>query len=129
MGSSSQTFYLEDQAEFSLFNTKKDDLNILEGFVFRNARVQFHYGLKKPYSISQYLSRSKSRVPFVITQDNLALGIKIIESEMPTLAERQAGNSFLKVNGAAKILFLSPSLNQFHILNERSVIAPMHWVG
>jgi predicted AAA+ superfamily ATPase len=128
-GTNSKTYYLEDQAEFSHFRTKQDEINSLEGLVFRNARVQFHYGLKNPYSITQHLSRSKSRVPFVFHQNNQALGLKVIESDKPTLADIQSGNSFLKTNGSAKLLFVSSLINHFEILNERSLVAPLHWIG
>jgi len=127
-GIKSKTYYFEDQGEYRYFAPTQNLKRQIEGLVFRHARVQFQYGIQEPYQINQYLSRSKARVPFVISQGDRKLGLLPILTKEPTHAERQAGNSMMRSYGSSKVLFLSPIATEFQVLSDRSLIAPIHWI-
>jgi predicted AAA+ superfamily ATPase len=126
-GTSGRAIFFEDQAEVAtLAQPALSQDQLWSGFVYRNLREQVFYNLGDVFDFFQFRSRSGVFVPFAIRNSTGALGVIPFLGPLSrkTLA---AGQSFLRVYGDAKVIFVSRE-NQFEVLDSRSAIVPAAWL-
>ncbi len=125
-GTKGHVCILEDQAEAkSLVQNKAGSVPFeMEGLIYRNIRLQFHYQLGKSFRFFHFRSRSGAQVPLAVENQDGILGIIAIKSHRPTRSESASAASFLKKYSRSKILYLCAD-KQIHQVDDRSLILPI----
>ncbi len=118
--------YFEDQAEMNfLSDSNLSQLQINEGILFRNIRLQFSYTAGQEVRYFHYLTRGGARVPLAIQSKEGTVGMLCIESDLPNKSEKQIAASFLKNYADSMVVFISSRSRHFEPVDNRSLIAPI----